>query len=248
MKNLLSLFDYSGTWSQPFEDRGWNVHRWDIKINEFLDVNSIDSVETALDLFEDIDGIIAAVPCTEFTASCAQYWKIKDEDGRTAKAIELVNQVKRLADLFTPTDPEFDGSFFWAMENPVGRIPSLFPELGKAFYFDPCDFAGYLNPSKKDLSRLNAIRKKNGIDVTKEEFDFVVKFNAYTKKTGLWGDFNRNMEKRPIEVVKCSPTGSMVMRYNGGKKGKEERSITPEGFAEAFYQANKDYRGAWADQ
>ncbi len=248
MKTLLSLFDYSGTWSDPFAKNGWNVINWDIKLDEFMDVNNIDGVETALELFESVDGIMAAVPCTEFTSSCAQYWGIKDADGRTAKAVELVRQFQRLTDLFTPTDPEYDGTFFSVMENPVGRIGTLFPELGKPYYFDPCDFSGHIKITKADRARLEQIRIKNGKDVTREEFDFVVRCNAYTKKTGLWGDFNRNLDKRRIEPVKCSPTGSMVMRYNGGAKGKEERSITPEGFAQAFYEANKNYRGAWAEE
>ena len=241
MKSLLSLFDYSGTWSEPYERGGWNVYRWDIKIDELMDVNFIDTAETALDLFEDIDGIIAAVPCTDFSVSGAQYWPKKDQSGQTAAALELVYQVQRLADLFTPTDPDFEGSFFWSMENPVGRINRLCPDLEKPYYFNPCDFAGYLNLSASDHNELDRIRRKDGFNVNREEIDFVIQCEAYTKKTGLWGDFNRKLEKDPIEPVRVCRQGSPVQTFGGkSDKTKEARSITPVGFSKAFYYANNE--------
>lgn len=241
MKTLLSLFDYSGAWGSPFARSGWNVIQWDIKLDEFMDINNIDSAGTALDLFEDVDGILIAVPCTEFTVSCSQYWNMKDADGRTAAAIQLVRQSQKLVNLFRPTDPEYDGTFFWALENPVGRLPKLVPELGQPKYFDPCDYAGYLNPGADVITRLNGIRLKNGIDVTRQENDFVMEWNAYTKKTGLWGEFTMP-DKRPIDRVKTSPQGSPVQRLGGkSAKTKELRSITPMGFAQAFYEANSDH-------
>lgn len=247
MKTLLSLFDYSGEWSAPFYRNGWNVIQWDIKITDFMDVNDIGSVEEALDLFEDVDGILIAVPCNEFTAAGAQYWPAKDEDGRTEAAKRLVSQSLKLVDLFKPTDPDYDGTFFWALENPVGRIGSIFPELGKPWFFNPCDYAGYLKPSRSILERLDKIRAKNGLGVTKEEADLVVTWSAYNKKTGIWGDCIKPAVRR-IEPVKCAPQGSFTQRLGGNRtKTKEERSITPAGFAEAFYQANKDYKGAWFD-
>lgn len=238
MPTLLSLFDYSGEWSRPYYDHGWTVHQWDIKLDEFMDVNRIETAEIALDLFEDVDGILAAPPCTEFTVSCAQYWNMKDQDGRTAAAVQLVSQVQKLADLFTPTDPDYDLPFFWVAENPVGRLPKLIPSLGRPWYFHPSDFAGWLNPSRAHLARLDKIRLKKGDGVTKEEAQFVVDMNAYTKKTGLWGEFKRPV-KKPIEPVRCSLQGSFTQRLGGkSEKTKEERSVTPGGFALAFFDAN----------
>lgn len=246
MKNLLSLFDYSGNWSKPFAENGWNIMQWDIKIDEFMDINNIDTVETALDLFEDVDGILIAAPCTDFTVSCSQYWNMKDEDGRTAASMRLVEQSLKLVNLFTPTDPDYDGTFFWVLENPVGRLPKLFPELGKGYFFNPCEFAGHLNPGPDVIEELAAIRAKNGIGVTKNEMRLVVEWNAYTKKTGLWGDFNRNLAKKPIEPVKCTAQGSFTQAYGGkSSKTKEARSNTPMGFAQAFFDANNDYVGNW---
>ncbi len=243
MKTLLSLFDYSGVWGQPFADNDWNVIPWDIKRAEFMDINLLASTEAVLEMFEDVDALLAAPPCTDFTVSGAQYWPQKDEDGTTEISMELVRQVLRLVDLFRPTDPDYDGVFFWAMENPVGRIQKLFPELEKPVYFNPWEFAGYLNPTKKELLNLDRILLKNGKDVTWEETELVVKLNAYSKKTGLWGEFNHGMVKKPIEIVKCAEQGSFTQRYGGKSVAtKEARSNTPLGFAQAFYDANKEHR------
>lgn len=240
MKTLLSLFDYSGVWSLPFAESGWDVICWDIKRSEFMDINLIEDAEDALELFENVDGILSAPPCTDFTVSGAQYWPVKDADGRTAASVQLVRQVQRLVDLFRPTDPDYEGTFFWVAENPVGRMGTL-TGMGKPVYFDPYQYAGYLEITNEELKELDRIRLKNGIGVTDEEADLVVKCNAYTKKTGLWGEFSMP-EKKAIEKVKCAPQGSFTQRYGGkSEETKEARSVTPLGFAYAFYEANKNH-------
>lgn len=242
MYSLLSLFDYSGQWSQPFAEGGWNVIQWDIKLSDFMDVNNLDSVKTCLDLFEDVNGILIAPPCTEFTVSCSQYWDMKDADGRTAAALHLVRQAQKIVDLYRPTDPDYDDVFFWSLENPVGRLPKLVPELGKPIYFHPYEYAGYLNPNTKTRIQLDRIRRKNGYDVTESENDLVLKWNTYTKKTGLWGEFTMP-NKKSIDPVKTAPQGSFTQRLGGkSEKTKELRSVTPLGFAQAFYEANKNHR------
>lgn len=60
--------------------------------------------------------------------------------------------------------------------------------------------------------------------------------DPYTKKTCLWGQFVMP-KKQPV-----APTeGSKLWRaYGGGSaRTKAMRSITPKGFAEAFYRANR---------
>lgn len=212
-----------------------------------MDVLFYQDAETTLDEFEHVQGILSAPPCTHFTNSGAQYWGIKDKDGRTHKALELVYQVLKFADLFKPTDPDYyqetGEPFFWALENPVGRLPKLVPGLGEAYYFDPCDFAGHLGLTDSDHNELDRIRRKDAKGVTQEEVEFVVQSNAYTKKTGLWGEFSRDMVKDPVEPVRVCKQGSPIQRLGGkSARTKELRSNTPRGFSLAFYQANKDFQ------
>jgi len=57
--------------------------------------------------------------------------------------------------------------------------------------------------------------------------------DPYTKKTHLWGKFNLP-KKNPVEPTE----GSKIQKKLFGWQ-KEERSITPTGFAKAFFEANK---------
>lgn len=75
--------------------------------------------------------------------------------------------------------------------------------------FNPCDFGGWGDES-----------------------------DAYTKKTLLWGNF-QHPEKRPVEPVRACSQGSWVQKLGGkSERTKELRSMTPNGFARAFFAAN----------
>ena len=60
--------------------------------------------------------------------------------------------------------------------------------------------------------------------------------DPYTKKTCLWGEFTEPI-KTPVEPTE----GSKLWKMYGGKSAhtKEMRSITPAGFAQAFFKANQ---------
>ncbi len=204
MKTLLSLFDYSGNWATPYIDGGWNVILWDIKhttdlfctFSDIQDACADYFYENIFDNFGTVDGIIAAPPCTDFAVSGAQYWKKKDQDGSTAKSIELIYQTLRIIDLCQPD--------FWALENPVGRLTKLVPELGHPWYFQPYWFG-----------------------------------DPYTKKTGLWGEFNQPDKTNIVEPVRSCAQGSWLQKLGGkSERTKELRAMTPMGFAQAFYNAN----------
>ena len=197
-KTILSLFDYSGRWSSPYKEAGYDVYTVDIKNG--ISVLDIEPSEMP---FSSVYGILAAPPCTDFAGSGAQYWKVKDADGRTESSLVLIDRVLSLVEYYKPT--------FWALENPVGRLPTLRPSIGKPWYFNPNEFAGWL--PEEDRGR-----------------------ECYTKRTGLWGTFTKP-EKRALPV---SAEGNWIMRLGGkSERTKELRSMTPLGFAKAFYESNK---------
>lgn len=62
--------------------------------------------------------------------------------------------------------------------------------------------------------------------------------DPYTKKTCLWGEFNMP-EMNPVAPLKSCSQGSWVQKLGGRSENtKRLRSITPIGFARAFFKAN----------
>jgi hypothetical protein len=99
---------------------------------------------------------------------------------------------------------------FWQIENPKTRLHKLNPWVGPIVQkFNPCDFAGY---------------------------DPIPNNSRYNKETWLFGRFNKLLPKRMEPLQKDNPG----WKKYGGKslKTKNERSITPLGFAYAFYESN----------
>jgi hypothetical protein len=194
LKTILSLCDYSGAWSAPYREAGYDVRQIDLKNGG--DIRLLEYIDAP------IYGILAAPPCTEFAVSGARWWAEKGE-GALIDALALVDACLRPVALYRPK--------FWVLENPVGRLNKY---LGApSFVFNPCDYG-----------------------------------DAYTKKTCLWGSFVPPLplftSQRPVEPVmieKGGKRGSWMWANLGGKseRTKELRSITPAGFARAFYEANR---------
>ena len=183
LKIILDLCGGTGSWSKPYKDAGYDVRlvtmpRRDVKFWIPPD---------------DVYGILAAPPCTDFSVSGAQYWNIKDEDGRTSASLSIVDAICRIILVAKPK--------FWVIENPVGRLKYWLGD--PKMYFNPCDYG-----------------------------------DPYTKKTCLWGDFNVPI-KTPVEPIRSCKQGSWLQKLGGkSDKTKELRSVTPPGFALAFFKAN----------
>lgn len=63
--------------------------------------------------------------------------------------------------------------------------------------------------------------------------------DPYTKKTGLWGFFNKNLKRNEVTPIKSCSQGSWLQQLGGkSERTKELRSKTPTGFAQAFCEAN----------
>lgn len=205
MRNIiLSLFDLTGNWCKPYRDNGFEVIQVDLQ--KGIDILTWDYKAVPK---EQVYGILAAVPCTDFAVSGARWFAEKDKDGRTEQSIRLVDKTKEIIDYFDPV--------FWVIENPVGRIQKLNPWIGnKKEIFHPWEFAGY------------------GFDEDRYTKKTCLwgKFNPPVKKplppyhTGDYGKIHypkdENGKAYGWNTIEC----------------KNARSATPMGFATAFYEAN----------
>lgn len=224
-KTLVSLFDLTGRWAQPYADAGWDVIRVDIQLGQdIFDWNPL--------VPDRVDAVIAAPPCTDFSQAGSRHWKAKDADGRTELSVKLVQRMLYIID----TLDFLHGLDFWTFENPVGRLrrmlageyregePRIFipPSLRqivaeKPYSFNPCDFAGFADDEEAE---------------------------SVTKKTLLWGRFNRDLPLNPREPRFYTTSTGRRLPPLWGKTGgssqrtKNLRSATPLGFARAFYAAN----------
>jgi len=62
--------------------------------------------------------------------------------------------------------------------------------------------------------------------------------DPWTKKTALWGNFNIP-KQNPVKPIRYCSQGSWIQKMGGkSERTKILRSITPPGFAQAFFEAN----------
>lgn len=119
-QKILSLCDYTGNWSQPYEDDGYEVIRVDLAHGQ--DVRLLRT-----DQLGEIHGILAAPPCTVF-ASSGNRWTRSDDDMR--EGLSVVDACCRLILTLKP--------LWWCLENPHGTLSRY---LGKPeATFQPNDY------------------------------------------------------------------------------------------------------------
>jgi hypothetical protein len=212
---ILDLCGGTGSWSAPYRDAGYDVHL----------VTLPDQDVRTYSPPRGVHGVLAAPPCTEFTIAGARWWASKPLE-RLAEAVEIVRACLRVVAEARP--------IWWALENPAGgRLPRCVPELGRPLLaFNPCDYG-----------------------------------HPYTKKTNVWGRFRPPMKQRLMvpqhygaerwKASICnhlSPTPTRGQRRAMVAAGyipeawvdepppwltrAALRSITPPGFARAFFEAN----------
>lgn len=208
-KLIISVYDYTTEWVQPYIQNGYPVLVWDKKIEgdifEGFSYLLSQIEETGLQPY----GFLFAPPCTDFTVSGAWTWPGKDKpqpgyepfDCTTELSIGLVLIALHLVDLFKKS------LRFWVMENPVGRIETLIPELKpfRKFLFNPCDF---------------------GDPYTKKTILWG-DFNTDLPRTPV----------APERV--CKQGSWLQQLGGKIEKTKALRSVTPKGFSNAFYLANQ---------
>lgn len=212
-KIILDLCGGTGAWSKPYKDAGYDVHVLTLPEHDVTRLTDIPG-DIGYALQEgNVYGILAAPPCTEF--SIARNDKTAKRPRSMEKGMEVVHACLRI--IWWAQYKKFrkgEGLQFWCLENPATGYLTRF--LGKpAMIFEPWEFG-----------------------------------DPYSKKTALWGNFNEPI-KKPVKPTR----GTMVKyasQFDDLKPVDEEyreklgvdtrtirRSITPQGFAEAFFKANQ---------
>lgn len=161
----------------------------------------------------DVYGILAAPPCTEFSVlNC----KAEPRDRKPEIGMVVVTACMRIIALCRPE--------WWALENPVGYLRTY---MGKpALTFQPWEYG-----------------------------------DPWTKRTDIWGDFavphtlygrwedvpnklplyTRPGRDKPNFAYLHKSAQSLIPQLQGipVRTDADFRAITPPGFAQAFYKANK---------
>jgi hypothetical protein len=208
---VITLFDYTGAWSLPYQKAGYLVFQVDLKLGIdilFWNYKFIDKKRVAV--------ILAAPPCTDYTSAGAQYWKKKDKNGSTALSNSLVEKTLEIIDYF------YDAELIFSLENPAGRLRRMLQ--GK---FEKGE------PTFQVPQRLQEYFKKPSLVFNPSDYG-----DPWTKQTCLWGKFH-SLKKVPIEEFKWAAQGSWTQLLGGkSERTKELRSVTPAGFTRAFFEAN----------
>ena len=159
---------------------------------------------------ESIYGILSAPPCTMFSVARTVAKKTRDFD-------EGMETVRACLNIIWEARAR-QKIAFWALENPLGFLRQF---LGKPpFTFQPWEFGEH-----------------------------------YSKKTDIWGYFNEPKKKykdakeimTPEEISLCKTNSRKLPfrpfeqwgKHLSHEKQSALRAITPKGFAEAFFKANK---------
>lgn len=210
MNWLISVFDLTGNTSRPFRENGWDVSQIDKQ-------GGIDFL--LWDWRKEYNGrnyppmgplSVGIIAMVPCTHDATSGAKHFKAKDFDGRTIETDILVERLYEMIQFFQAK--GVLkFWMVEQPRTRLHNRFPWLKPITQkFNPCDFAGY---------------------------DPIPDNSRYNKETWLFGDFKK-MELKPMTPLSKDNPGWKKL---GGKslKTKNARSITPLGFAYAFYQANK---------
>ncbi len=210
-KIIISLCDYTGIFTDPWEEAGYKVIHVDPQRENngtILEMMSVirEAIQSKMVAF-----VAGFPPCTELAVSGAAHFESKRQKDPhfQAKAALIAEQCRTIGELSGAP---------WFFENPVSVLSSI---IGKPDHvFNPYEYGGYLPEN----------------DQHPEWPEYIAPRDAYPKKTCLWsGNGFELPEKKPVPV---EPGYSAQHKKLGGKslRTKNIRSATPRGFALACYK------------
>lgn len=162
-KVILSLYDYSGNWSRPYREAGYQVIQVDKELNG-------QDVRLYRPQLESVHGILAAPPCTVFSKASGSRQRTESE---MLEAVGCVDAVLRLVYQLRP--------HFWALENPQGRLKTWLGEPRLKFhpyhYGDPYLKYTYLW-GKFGIPEPHQVEPVNGDTTTRGGWDMRTRSNT----------------------------------------------------------------------
>lgn len=218
-KIILDLCGGTGAWAKPYKENGYDVRT--ITLPDY-DVEKWREYPELVELIQGnkIYGILAAPPCTMF--SIARNDKTAREKRDMRKGIKTVQACLDIVHecLYNPFLVSKNNLRFWALENPASGYLDRF--LGNPpFVFDPSDYGDNHSKNTALWGMFNEPKKGKKVIVAK----------------GDENNFVKNVEKFFKEKQYLIPDG--YKKKTGLSMRTIVRSITPQGFAKAFYEANK---------
>lgn len=102
---ILSLCDFTGNWSAPYREAGYEVRAVDLAHGQ--DVRLLPCPDVP------VHGILAAPPCDHFSKAGGHLWAQKG-DAALLEGLSVVDACLRLVAVCRPS--------WWALENPAGRL------------------------------------------------------------------------------------------------------------------------------
>ncbi len=227
---ILDLCGGTGSWARPYKEAGYSVvtitlpdydvrtaQKWPSRIY-FSSQTGGPEINIEVD---KVYGVLAAPPCTMFSFARTNAKKPRDLREGMECVRACLDIIWRIKEVQQTTSKKTLPLKFWALENPYhGFLPQF---LGKpAFTFDPWEFGDGYQKRTALWGHFNE-PKKNPVPMT-DEAKAKAKTNSHLHTLGVKFDYLKSKDIHP--------------EHFGKFDRQTRRSITPQGFANAFYKAN----------
>ena len=227
-KIILDLCGGTGSWARPWLESGYKVITITLPDYSVIDVSFVDRYvhfrgkETIVVDMDKIVGVLAAPPCTMFSFARTKAKKLRNLKEGMECVRACLDIIWKIKEVKQETGKKTLPLKFWALENPYHGFLSQF--LGKpAFTFAPWEFGDGYQKRTALWGHFNEPKKKP-LPMTKEA-KAKAKTNSHIHTLGIKFDYLKSKDIHP-EVF--------------GKFDRQtRRSITPAGFAKAFFKANQ---------
>ena len=209
-KIILALCGGTGSWSKPYKEAGYDVRL--ITLPDY-DVRNYKAPE-------NVYGILAAPPCTMFSFARTKANKLRDLKEGMECVRACLDIIWVCMEIKQDTRYKTLPLKFWALENPNGMLKYF---LGKpAFEFNPYEFGDGYKKRTMIWGWFSEPKKKNG------GINEILVDKAY-----------KSLNPKTLKKFDKLASREIAPDMFGKLTRQERRSITPAGFAKAFFEANK---------